>query len=59
MKLGDENIIYNLRNRWPKELARMPNEVLLLEYENFSSSHMHGDNDARFLEWCRIEEPKA
>lgn len=47
----DEAIIYNLRYRWPRELANISDARLVNEYDQFALSELWGDNDERFLAW--------
>jgi hypothetical protein len=54
--IEDNNIVYNLRQRWPNELEGLSDVVLVNEYDQFAMSEMFGDNDARFLEWLEEGE---
>lgn len=46
---ADNNLVYNLRFRWPKELESMSDVSLVNAYDTFAATDLFGDNDARFL----------
>jgi hypothetical protein len=54
MRAGDQNVIENLRQKFKDEIAHLTDDALINEYNEFSMSDMHGDNDKRFLEWLEI-----
>jgi hypothetical protein len=51
MRFGDQNIINNLRYRWPAECASLSDEELIELYNQFSMSDDHGNNDEKFPDW--------
>jgi len=56
MTRADQNIVNNLRFRWREQLTPYSDEMLAEEYEAFGQSDMHGNNDARFLEWLGVDQ---
>lgn len=52
----DNNIVSNLRFRWPKELEAYSDVKLINEYDEFASSDQFGNNDENFLEFLKLGE---
>lgn len=50
---GDQNVINNIRERWPKETAAFTDIQLAELYREFSLSEDHGNNDEKLPEWLR------
>ncbi len=46
----NQNLLYNLRFRWP-QLSNYPDEHLVKVYNDFATSDAWGDNDENFLEY--------
>lgn len=55
-KIADDNLLYNLRSRWPEELEKFNDVTLVNEYDKFSVTDRFGNNDERFLEWMEDVE---
>ena len=52
------NTVYNLRFRWPTQLAKYSDDAILSRYIDFGFSEDMGNNDEKFPEWfAGIEEP--
>lgn len=50
-RIADDNLVYNLRFRWPVELDGFSDAELVNHYDEFALSDWFGNNDERFLEW--------
>jgi hypothetical protein len=52
-RIADNNLRDNLRFRWANEFADWSDQKLVNAYDEFAMSEMFGDNDERFLEFCK------
>lgn len=50
-RFGDENIVANLRRRWPAQAEGFTDLQLAHLYSEFSLSEDCGENDEKFPEW--------
>lgn len=52
-KLANAMLVYNLRFRWPKELASIADNKLIELYDDFAISELYGNNDEHFLQYVK------
>jgi len=50
-RIMDEAIVHNLRFAFGEQIASLHDCCLVNAYDEFASTDMHGDNDARFIEF--------
>jgi hypothetical protein len=50
---GDQNVVSNIRERWPNLSSRFTDIKLAELYSEFSLSTDHGNNDEKFPEWLK------
>ncbi len=52
-KIADNNLVYNLRHRWPNELKDVSDVALVNVYDEFAMTDAFGNNDENFLAYLK------